>query len=130
MGSSLSTSAALWVTSFEPFSFNRLNFSSRAFRLASLSGHATTTGVVSLASTLFRAAIGLAEAFTNANVIASDKAGIHELQGIGIVDTSDGRARCVLNGGLRGRHEKERAARKSQNSLGSLLPGRSRDQYG
>ena len=57
--------------------------------------------MVSLASTFFRAAMGLAEAFSNANVIASDRRGIHELQGIGIADTSDDWARGVLNGRLR-----------------------------
>jgi hypothetical protein len=57
-------------------------------------------GVMSLASIFFRAAMGLAKAFANANVVASDRRGRYELQGI--VDTSDGWARRVLNGGLQG----------------------------
>ena len=54
--------------------------------------------MMGLASFFFRAAIGLAKAFLNANVIALDRRGRHELQGI--VEPSDGRASLVLNGGL------------------------------
>jgi hypothetical protein len=55
-------------------------------------------GMVSLASFFFGAAIGLTEASSNANVVASDRLGRYELQGIAIADTSRGLARRVLNG--------------------------------
>jgi hypothetical protein len=59
-------------------------------------------GVMSLASIFFRTPIGLAKAFANANVVASDGWERHELQGIAITETSDDPARRMLNGGLRG----------------------------
>ena len=55
-------------------------------------------GMVSLASFFLGAAIGLTEASSNANVVASDRLGRYELQGIAIVDMLRGLARRMLNG--------------------------------
>jgi hypothetical protein len=86
---------------FQTISFQPIKLLLKCLSSGKLKWTCYDNGVMSLlASILFRAVIGLAKVFVNANVVVSDGWGTHKLQGIAITDTLDGLARHMLSGGL------------------------------